>query len=58
MLSLNTILLILSFVNVCKNDVIFDLEEISNNCTCVPYYTCSFETGDVITDGTGLLEAR
>lgn len=28
------------------------------NCTCVPYFQCSDETGSVITDGSGLLDYR
>lgn len=28
------------------------------NCSCVPYYQCSEESGRVITDGDGLLDLR
>lgn len=28
------------------------------NCTCVPYYQCSYDSGDLITDGKGLLDLR
>lgn len=32
--------------------------ESEQNCTCVPYYQCSYESGDLITDGKGLLDMR
>lgn len=30
----------------------------SENCTCVPYYQCSEESGSMLTDGTDLFDVR
>ncbi|XP_017783181.1 PREDICTED: tryptase beta-2-like [Nicrophorus vespilloides] len=36
----------------------FSKSEILQNCTCLPYYQCSDDTGNVVMDGNGLIDVR
>ncbi|XP_025831756.1 phenoloxidase-activating factor 2-like [Agrilus planipennis] len=38
--------------------VLTSVIDYKSNCTCVPYYQCSEETGGVITNGAGLFDTR